>query len=185
MKTQKLSTQTITLIAIFVALLAIFSQIAIPLPSGVPATLQTFGIALIAYLLKCKKGMITIFVYLFCGLVGIPVFAGFSSGLSCFFGKAGGFLYGFFFLVFFCGLATQTNTTWKKITLSALGLIACHMCGVLQFAFLMHMSIFSSFLLVSLPFLLKDALSMVGAFFLSKLILKALTQSGIQLHTLT
>lgn len=184
MKTQKLSTQTITLIAIFIALLAIFSQIAIPLPSGVPATLQTFGIALIAYLLKCKKGMIAILVYLFCGLVGIPVFAGFSSGPSCFFDKTGGFLFGFLFLVFLCGLAMHTDTAWKKSTLSALGLIACHACGVLQFAFFMHISIASSFLLVSLPFLLKDALSMVGAFILSKLILKALAQSGIQLNTL-
>src|SRR5699024_5290951 len=118
-------------------------------------------------------------IYLFCGLVGIPVFAGFSSGLSCFFGKTGGFLYGFCFLVFFCGLGTWTNTAWKTITVSALGLIACHICGVLQFALLMHMSISSSFLLVSLPFLLKDALSIVGAFLLSKLITKALAQSGI------
>ena len=184
MKTKKLSTQTITLIAVFTALLAIFSQIAIPLPTGVPATLQTFGIALMAYILKTKKATATIILYLLCGLVGIPVFAGFSSGPASFFGKAGGFLYGFIFMAILCGLASETTSNWKRIVLSALGLIACHLCGVLQFAFLMHISIVSSIVLVSLPFLLKDAISMICAFALALLVRKALSQSGIHLETI-
>ena len=178
-KNQKIPVQSMVFIAIFTALLAVFSQIAIPLPTGVPATLQTFGVALVAYILKTKKATVSILLYLLCGFVGIPVFSGFQGSPASFFSKTGGFLFGFIFMVILCGLASETTILWKRLILSALGLIACHVCGVLQFAFLMNLSILQSFLLVSLPFLLKDILSIVFAFAFSKLVLKAIYQAGI------
>ena len=43
---KQLSTKSIILVGMFAAVLAVMSQVAIPMPSGVPMTLQTFAVAL-------------------------------------------------------------------------------------------------------------------------------------------
>ena len=43
---KKTNTKTIVMIGMFAAVLAVLSQISIPMPSGVPVTLQTFAVAL-------------------------------------------------------------------------------------------------------------------------------------------
>ena len=48
---QKLSLKRMTSIGLFAALLAVLSQIQIPMPSGVPVTMQTFAVALIGFTL--------------------------------------------------------------------------------------------------------------------------------------
>ena len=132
--------RTITRIAMFAAVLAVCSQIAIPLPSGVPVTLQTFAV----------------------GLVGAPVFSNFMGGPAVLFGKTGGFIYGFLPMALLCGLAAEKELP-GRIFLSAAGLLLCHLCGVLQFSLLTGMDLLKSALLVSLPYLVKDLISMALA----------------------
>ena len=48
--------QRTVLTGVFAALLAVLSQIAIPLPTGVPITLQTFAVALCGYVLGPGMG---------------------------------------------------------------------------------------------------------------------------------
>ncbi len=45
--------------------------------------------------LRGKRGTLAVVVYLLLGLVGLPVFAGFSSGAAALLGPTGGFLLGF------------------------------------------------------------------------------------------
>ena len=45
------STKSLTLMGVSAAVLAVISQIAIPLPTGVPITIQVFGIALVGTIL--------------------------------------------------------------------------------------------------------------------------------------
>ena len=67
-------------IAMFTAVVAVLSQIAIPMPSGVPVTLQTLAVALCGYVLGSKKGAVSLLVYALLGAVGAPVFANFKGG---------------------------------------------------------------------------------------------------------
>ena len=55
-KSGRIATKEIVCIGMFAAILAVFSQIAIPLPSGVPVTLQTFAVALTGIVLAWKWG---------------------------------------------------------------------------------------------------------------------------------
>lgn len=71
--------RTITRIAMFAAILAVCSQIAIPLPSGVPVTLQTFAVGLVGYALGAKQGPVAVLVWCAIGLVGAPVFSNFMA----------------------------------------------------------------------------------------------------------
>lgn len=77
----KIKTADLVIIALFAAITAVLSQIAIPMPTNVPVTLQTFAVALCGFCLGSKKGTAAILVYILLGAVGIPVFTGFKGGL--------------------------------------------------------------------------------------------------------
>ena len=67
--------------AICVALNVVCSWIIIPYFS-IPFTLQTFSIFFTLYFLGAKRGTFAILVYILLGLIGIPVFSGFKSGVK-------------------------------------------------------------------------------------------------------
>lgn len=73
MKTSS-KTQSIAMIGMFTAVLAVLSILQIPMPSGVPITLQTFAVALCGYCLGKKNGTLCVALYLILGFVGVPVF---------------------------------------------------------------------------------------------------------------
>ncbi len=161
-------------IALFAAVLAVLSQISIPLPSGIPITLQTFAVALAAYTLGWKRGTLSVLVFLALGAVGIPVFAGFTGGIAKFASVTGGYLWGFLPMAILCGLGAQLiqqNRTFARggvcILLSAAGLAICHGAGIMQFALVSGSSPLQAFFTASAPYLLKDGLSLVGAFVLA------------------
>ena len=170
-------------IALFAAVLVILSQISIPTPWGVPFTLQTFAVALTAYALGWKRGIIAVAVYLMLGIVGIPVFSSFSGGIAKLVGITGGYLWGFLPMAALCGLGIEY---WKKqpcaktriccVLLSAAGLASCHLPGVIQFALVSGSTMTNAFLVASLPYLLKDGVSLVLAFGLAIAIRRATHQ---------
>ncbi len=177
---QRQSILAIVQIGLFAAVLAVLSQISIPLPSGVPVTLQTFAVALSSYTLGWKRGTISVAVYLALGAVGIPVFANFTGGIAKLAGITGGYLWGFLPMALLCGLAMLI---WQKkhsvkngvlcVLLSIAGLAACHVPGVVQFALISGATPLTAFLTASLPYLLKDGISMVLAFSLALAIQRA------------
>ena len=60
--------------AVFAALLAVLSQIALPMPWGIPITLQTFAVALCGYVLGPALGPVAVGVYLALGAVACRCF---------------------------------------------------------------------------------------------------------------
>ena len=108
-KKKKISTKDMVQIAMFTAVVAVLSQIAIPMPSGVPVTLQTLAVALCGYVLGSKKGAVSLLVYALLGAVGAPVFANFKGGLGAIAGPTGGFIWGFIFMAFLCGLGIEST----------------------------------------------------------------------------
>jgi len=145
--------------ALCTALLCILSPIAIPMPSGMPFTLQTFAVALAGYCLKPRHAALSVTAYLLLGLAGLPIFSAFRGGISAFAGPTGGFLLGFLPLVLFI--------SGGKPLFAALGLLVCHTFGVLWFSVSGNIPLWSAFLLASAPYLLKDVVSVIGARFLA------------------
>tara|TARA_A100001015_G_scaffold313668_1_gene421423 strand:- start:656 stop:1234 length:579 start_codon:yes stop_codon:yes gene_type:complete len=102
--------QTKLLKYIFLALigtiiLAISSKIKIPF-YPVPMTMQTLVVLSVGVILGWKLGLVTIMLYLFEGLIGLPVFAGTPEkgiGIAYFTGPTMGYLLGFIPAVFFAG----------------------------------------------------------------------------------
>ena len=97
--------KTIFLAFIGSILLAISSKIKIPF-YPVPMTMQTFVVVLIGMLYGWKLGVFTVALYLFEGVIGLPVFAGTPEkgiGLIYFTGPTMGYLMGFLLAVFISG----------------------------------------------------------------------------------
>ncbi|MDE6724290.1 MAG: biotin transporter BioY [Ruminiclostridium sp.] len=171
MNKSKIKTADIVFVGVFAAVLAVLSQISIPLPLGVPVTLQTFAVALCGYFLGWKKGLAAVLVYILLAAVGVPVLAGFCGGFSYILGLSGGFIYGFLFLAALCGLNLKHKVF--KIAAGCGGLLLCHLCGLLQYGLIAGEGFVTSFLLVSAPFLIKDIVSVVLAYFCALVILRA------------
>ena len=53
---KRVSTRSIVITGMFAAVIAVLAQVALPMPSGVPVTLQTFAIALTGVVLEGGDG---------------------------------------------------------------------------------------------------------------------------------
>lgn len=167
------------LTGVMAAVLAVLSQIAIPMPTGVPATLQTFAVALCGYILGAGLGALSVGVYLALGAVGLPIFTEFSGGFGVFLGVTGGFLWGFLPMAFLCGLGARRGKKYLSILLGVAGLLVCHLCGVVQFAVVMSTPVWQAFLIASAPFLIKDVVSVVLAFLAATAVTASLKKAGM------
>ena len=127
-------TKKITFVGLMTAVIAVLSQIAIPLPSGVPITLQTFAVALTGYMLSYKYGSAAVVTYILLGAVGVPVFSGLKGGAGVLFGVTGGFIFGFLPMAFLCGLSSKM----KQIPALLMGLAGLFVCHFKQF--IQHLS---------------------------------------------
>ena len=86
-------------------LLAISSKIKIPF-YPVPMTMQTLVVLLLGIVFGWKLGLATVMLYLFEGIIGLPVFSGSPEkgvGIIYFTGPTMGYLIGFLFAVYFAG----------------------------------------------------------------------------------
>ena len=120
METVKSFKQTKLIKYLFLALigsilLAISSKIKIPF-YPVPMTMQTFVVLFIGIAFGWKLGLATISLYLFEGIIGLPVFSGTPEkglGLVYFTGPTMGYLIGFVIAVLFAGKFNYDNNFLK------------------------------------------------------------------------
>lgn len=97
-------------------ILAISSKIKIPF-YPVPMTMQTLVVLIIGIGFGWKIGMATVALYLFEGIIGLPVFSGTPEkgvGLIYFTGPTMGYLIGFLIAVFFAGKFNYDNNLIKN-----------------------------------------------------------------------
>ena len=101
--------------------LAISSKVKIPF-YPVPMTMQTLVVIMIGAAFGWKLGLATVSLYLFEGIIGLPVFSGTPEkgiGLVYFTGPTMGYLIGFLVAVFFAGKFNYSKnliTNFIKIT---------------------------------------------------------------------
>ena len=149
--------------AVFAVLMVLCSWVSFPVPPSMTVTLQTFAAALCGYTLGAAWGSAALAVYILIGAAGVPVFSGFLGGVGVLVGPTGGFLYGFFALMLTCGLSLKTKNTALRVLFGCIGLLLCHLCGALHFSAVTSTALWASVLAVSVPYIIKDVLSVVLA----------------------
>ena len=111
----RFSAKDMAYIAVFTALLAVCSWIAIPMPWGVAYTLRTLAVV----------------VYLLLGAMGVPVFSGFQGGTAALLGTTGGYIAGFLFSALVMWMLEKLlGRSLPALALSmVLGLAVCYAFG--------------------------------------------------------
>ena len=165
-------------IGIFTAIIAVCAQISIPMPVGVPFTLQTFAISLAGIVLGVRRGMLATAVYILLGAVGVPVFANFTAGAAVIFGRTGGFILSFPLMALAAGIGAKGRKPWLAVWLAA-GAAANFACGMLMFSFVTRTPLAASFAVVAAPFLPLSVVEIVLLVGLGGAVRQALVKSGV------
>ena len=126
-----------------------------------PITLQEFGITLVSVILGWRIGLLGTLVYIFLGVVGLPIFANFRGGPSLLVDFTGGYIWSWPFMSILCGLHIKTSNKHRDTALlflfSLAGLAVNEFLGGLQWALLAgNMTIKGVFLYSMTAFVPKD-----------------------------
>ena len=155
MKKKNLNIQELCVIGLTTAIICIMAPFSFPLPSGVPMTLQTFIIALIAIVLGAKRGAIATLIYILLGALGLPVFSGFTGGWQIIIGPTGGFILSFPIMAYLIGLGMEHRSRYKGSLFIGviIGNIINLIFGTIIFCFLSGVTFATGFTTCVLPFL--------------------------------
>ncbi len=151
--------------AVNVALLATAGQLSIPLPGGVPLTLQTLFLLLMGLVLPPRHALLGAASYLLLGALGFPVFSGGRGGVGVFAGPTGGYLAGFLLAPPLVALVKDCPLPPSPRALSACiaGLIPIYACGLVWLRTWHGLSWNDALHVGLLPFLALDAMKAAGA----------------------
>jgi biotin transport system substrate-specific component len=160
----------ITVIALFAALTAAGTFVAIPLPfSPVPVVLQNLFAILAGLCLGPIGGSLAVGLYLLAGALGAPVFAGASGGFTRFLGPTGGFLLGYLLAALIAGLiagrprAGKRTPVWRIILATTLAFLSIYIPGLLRLKQLMNIGWTETAAAGFLPFLIGDTIKGIVA----------------------
>ncbi|MBP2026161.1 biotin transporter BioY [Peptoniphilus stercorisuis] len=110
----KNNTKSLTRIAIFTALICVGAFISIPM-YPVPITLQNFFVFMAGLLLSPVEAFLSVLIYIILGLVGVPIFSGFTGGIQSVFKPTFGFLIAFAIGGYLISKLTKDTISRKKI----------------------------------------------------------------------
>lgn len=114
--------------ALFTALICAGAFLKIPTP--LPITFQTFFTCLAGLLLGSKKGSLSVLLYVFLGLLGLPVFAE-GGGIHYILKPSFGYIIGFLPGTFITGKIAESGISFKKFLPASLsGMVAIYLVGI-------------------------------------------------------
>ena len=164
-----MKTRYLVLTALISALLCIVGPLTIPIPiSPVPITLLNLVLCISLYLVEWKQALLSVFIYLLLGLVGLPVFSSFRGGFSVLAGPTGGYLIGYLFFVLVSGILILTfpqKKAWCAIGF-IIGLVTLYAFGSIWMSLQMNTSFAKSLLIGVIPYLPGDIMKILLAVFL-------------------
>ncbi|MDE6586439.1 MAG: biotin transporter BioY [Clostridia bacterium] len=125
--------------AVFAALMVAGAFITIPFPL-MPLTFQTVISVLAGLLLGARKGAVSMAVYCFAGLIGIPVFTG-GGGIFYVLKPSFGYILGFILSAFVAGVIAGRKGLpfWRYIVGAVAAVIADYAVGVPYGIFAAHL----------------------------------------------
>ena len=173
-------TYDITMTALMAAVTCILAPLSIPI-GPVPISFTNLAIYLSLYLLGWKRGTISYLIYLLIGLVGVPVFSGFTGGPQKLFGPTGGYLIGFIPMAVIAGIVI--DKCMKKWYFCLLAMIAgtwvCYLFGTAWLAFQANMTFKAALAAGVIPFIIEDLIKMVLALLIGPQIHKQLVKAQL------
>ena len=160
-----MKTRELTMTALCCALTCVLAPMTVTLPfTLIPFSLSLLPIFLTGAILPKKNAFAAIALYVLIGLIGLPVFSGFASGVGVLAGPTGGFVVGYPFTALAVAWAVEKRFTPLRCAAgAAIGLAVCYLAGSVWYAVSAGVPYAQSLLATVAPFVLWDALKAVVA----------------------
>lgn len=178
--TSGIPVKDIAIIGLVTAVTCILGPLALPI-GPVPISLTNLVIYFSLYILGMKKGSISYVVYLLIGLIGVPVFSGYTGGAQKLFGPTGGYLIGFIPMAILAGFVIdrfRKNYLYCMLAMIA-GTAICYALGTAWLAYQAGLSLKAALSAGVIPFIPGDLIKMGLAAYLGPQIRTALIKGGI------
>ena len=172
-----LTTRELTVTALMTAVMCVLGPISFPIPfSPVPISLGSLAVYLSAYVLGMKRGTLSVVIYLLLGLAGLPVFTGFSGGLSKVMGPTGGYMVGYVFVAVCAGLSADRGHGKKRYAAAGMiiGTFFLYLFGTLWLSRQLQITFFAGLGMGMVPYLPGDTAKIIIAVILGDAIRSAL-----------
>ena len=170
-----MKTKDMTLIAVMAALICVAGPLTIPV-GPIPLSLATFAVYLAGSVLGRKKGTIAVGLYLLIGIIGVPVFSGFSGGFQKIAGVTGGYLIGYLPCAYLSGVGAEKRDSmgwWFHTLMMVAGTVLLYLVGTVNFMLHTGNGLGAALALCVVPFLIGDAVKIAAAALLTVPVRKA------------
>ncbi len=170
-----------TITAVMAALICIAGPLTIPM-GPIPLSLATFAVYLAGAVTGKKYGTTAVGLYLLIGIIGVPVFSGFSGGFQKLAGVTGGYLIGYLPCAFLSGIgaerAEKKGRKWLLPLMMIAGTAVLYAIGTAWFMIQTGNALGAALSLCVIPFLPGDAVKILAASILSPMIRKRTGMNG-------
>lgn len=148
---------------LFAALMVVGTYIKIPV-GPVPIVLANFFVILAGALLGSAWGAASVGIFLFLGLIGLPVFSQ-GGGVAALVGPTGGYLFGYLIAAYVTGVISEHARSKPLLDIAALvaGAVSIYLAGLPWLKLSLHLSWSKTIAVGFLPFLVGDALKVAAA----------------------
>ena len=143
----------------FAIVTALSAQVRVVIPiSPVPITGQTFVVLLAGLVLGSTFGAVSMLMYLFIGMSGLPFFSAGVAGLAILKSPTIGYIIGFF-------LAANVIGRFANIPILgiALGSVLIYICGVIGLILILNVSVANAITIGVVPFIIGDVIKSIMA----------------------
>lgn len=184
-------THALTQIALMTSILCIIGPLAITFPfSPVPVSLTTLILYISVYVIGKRGAVISCALYLLIGVIGIPVFSGFTGGIGKIMGPTGGYLVGYLFLTYISGIFIENvkNKSRRKHSyilymLQGLGLVfatvVCYFFGGIWLMYQTKSGPATVLMTGAIPFIPGDIAKILIGLFVGATTRKRLHKAGV------
>lgn len=174
MKTNQLTTKEMAIIGALAAVICVLGPLTLQV-GPIPFSLAPIGVMLAPTVLKGFKGLISILIYLLIGLIGLPVFSGFSGGFAKFASPTGGYLLGYLLAgLIICIAKPLVKNLATEYLVLVIALIGLYLLGVSWLAVSTGMGYAKALSVGAYPFIIPDLIKAAIALFLGNVIRKRL-----------
>ncbi|MBR4295394.1 MAG: biotin transporter BioY [Clostridia bacterium] len=188
MRNNRLGLSRMCNIALFAAIICVFSPFTVPI-GAVPITLSLFVIFLSAVVLDFPDSAIAVAVYIMLGVFGLPVFSGGRGGFSVIIGPTGGFIVAYIGAVIIVGLLVRLTSVkilkfrWigyaSAFVFCLFGLVLCYLLGTVWYCVYSKAGFGEALKICILPFLPFDMIKCILASYIGIEIRSVLISKGL------
>lgn len=165
----KSKTKSMLYISLGATFIALCSWLTIPFP--IPFTMQTFAIFFLLNVLGGRIGGLSVLFHIAMGLIGLPVFSGFKSGISALLSPTGGYIIGFALIgaLYFALYAILKKNRIVDMLMPYVCLTLCYGVGTAWYMNYVsaegRIDLLSALAVCVLPYIVPDIIKMILATF--------------------